>query len=297
MRLLTHPLIAPLCTATADLHAALHALAPLGCVALDGYVATIPADAPHTTTTIYVEGIPRRRPIDAARLVHALAGGALRAMYAPTRDGGRAPLAREVRSAFVDVDAAAARVLLDQWGWDADWMYGAVRGASDAAIDAAVHHFRCMSRATWLARRDEYLAWQRELVAQNAAAAKRAARERRASPPPPEEPLAPPPALFVSIPLTTSTPPTDLRSYFARRVPGAVDYVDVRRDEQRLVLRCAGAPSAARVCAQVHADAEAGIGAPAEVVRGAALQACWAQLPARTQRSALRRASTDSCRG
>ena len=170
MRLLTHPLIAPLCTATADLHAALHTLAPLGCVALDGYIATIPAGA---HTTIYVEGIPRRRPIDAARLVHALAGGSLFAMYAPTRDGGRAPLPTEVRSAFVDVDAAAARVLLDKWGWDADWMYGEIRGASDAAIDAAVSHVRCMSRATWLARRDEYLAWQRASPLPTSAARRR----------------------------------------------------------------------------------------------------------------------------
>ncbi|WFD36979.1 hypothetical protein MCUN1_003871 [Malassezia cuniculi] len=235
MRMLDHDAVRRVCAVSAHLLDAFRLLAQLGCVEVSGYHVSFSGSDTHT---LFVEGIPgHRRPLEAAQFIHALAGGVLYGIYAPSADGVRVQSADELRSAFVVVDAAASAALLERWGWNSDWMTHdkALTGQPSHVVDAALANFRCMPRDTWLERRDEYLAWRHELIAQNTATAKKRADERREHEKKTRTHTASAcvqvPHVFFSAPITRAASQAAYKSYFAQFVQNAVDYIDVRADE------------------------------------------------------------------
>lgn len=228
------------------------------------------------------------------RYADALAKPRIEAVYPVDASGEPPPVptAATHRNAFVVLDAQSADTLLFHWGWSTQaraWL-AADTLDDEVVATSAYNTLRCLSHAEWLARRDEYRAWQRELVARNVHAAQTVAHHARearhaASCTDHVDNSHGPMTDHPQHTIVRFAPPRDAnqvqcRAKLAALVPNAIDYVELRTDVA--YVRCATAQAAATLVEKMKE--------PACILQGAEQEAYWAQMPLRVRNAARRRA-------
>lgn len=265
------------CTSSAALVGALHALQPLGFVRVEGFMVRF---FNAMSTCVFVEDVAEQTctPLEAAHAVHAACVRAghtplVQGVYPPTVGAWdaaclSAPPPRAVRSALVVVDVHAAEMLAMRYGWGG-------RGAAG---------FRVLSHEAFAARAAAYVAWQRELVHRNVQAAHGRAQGRAQGQGQGQAPASYPRGTLVALAHTPGVDAGHYKAQLARRLPNAIDYVEVQGDA--VYVRCADVDAAAALVCLSDALVKR-----AHTLQGAAEHAYWHKLPARVRAQALRRAA------
>lgn len=194
----------------------------------------------------------------------------------------RPPAVVRTRDALVVVDPATAETLLAHFPWDRAGFEWPARQWASLGADESV---RCISKARYDALRREYVAWHKELVAQNTGAAKAAAAEAREAGQ--AKNSAYPQHTIVCLVRGPDETAPQIKARLAGLGAKAVDYVDVTRYKPTAYVRCATAKAA-------QALAEA-LGTGAYVLRGTEQADYWRAVPLRVQNSARRRSEQSQC--
>ncbi|WFD20524.1 hypothetical protein MCAP1_002770 [Malassezia caprae] len=274
------------CASLADLCAALHWLYPLGWLqpGPDTMQAIWARAGPYTV--LFLEHVSSHAcdALEVAMVVQALAQAVdasldpvVYAVLPPYADEApRKPATVKNRDALVVVDPATAEALLAHFSWDRT---GPAWPAARWAKLGADETVRCISQARYDALRREYVAWHKELVAQNTGASKAAVAQAREADQ--VRAAAYPSHTIVCLVRGSDETAPQIKARLASLGTRAVDYVDVSSSKPTAYVRCTTAEAALAL-------AEA-LGTGAYVLRGAEQDEYWRAVPLRVQNAARRR--------